>query len=65
MIYGGKKYEFTMFCAATFSVATVFFLIFFMFVMPPNQPEWTIWLAIVICLGIGSTAGNYVKTRAR
>jgi len=36
MIYGGKKFEFTMFVAATFSVGCVFFMIFFMFVMPPN-----------------------------
>jgi len=65
MIYGGKKFEFTMFVAATFSVGCVFFMIFFMFVMPPNQPEWTIWLCIVICMGLGSIAGNFVKQRAR
>jgi len=65
MIYGGKKYEFTMFVAATFAVGTVFFMLFFMFVMPPNSPEWTVWLCIVICLGIGSTAGNFAKRNAR
>ena len=65
MIYGGKKFEFTMFVAATFATGMVFFMIFFMFVMPPNSPEWTVWLLILICLGIGSTAGTFAKKNAR
>lgn len=65
MIYGGRKYEFTMFTAALFAVGLVTFMLFFMFVMPPNSPEWTIWLCIIICLFTGSSAGSFVKKRAR
>lgn len=55
-----------MFIAACFTVAFSFLGFFFMFVMPPDTEEWTVWLLLFFCFFfLGSVAGRYAKDHAK
>ncbi len=54
---GGKKYKSTMFLAGLGASMAVILGGLFVFLIPFNTPEWTVWVGIIVSLLVGSVVG--------
>jgi hypothetical protein len=47
------------------SFTAVALVILYGFVYPKNTAEWTVWLSLIVCLGMGSGPGYFTQRWAR
>jgi hypothetical protein len=65
MIFGGRYYKATMFIAAQFVITGLLMVLLFVAIMPSGTPEWSVWVSLLVALGIGSGVGFIAKRFSR
>lgn len=65
MLFGGRYYRSTMFIAAELAVAGVIMVLLFAAILPSGAPEWSVWLALLMSLGIGAGFGFAARKWSR
>jgi len=65
MFFGGRYYSATMFISAQISVCGLLMVLLFAAVMPAGTPEWSVWVAFLVSLGIGTGFGFAARKWSR
>lgn len=62
---GGRYYKATMILFGQISFTVVAMVSLFAWVYPNHAPEYTVWLSLIVCLGMGYGVGYLVQKYAR
>jgi hypothetical protein len=59
LMVGGKYHQQTLFLFGQLTFTAVAMVILYGYIYPKDSPEWTVWLSLIVCLGMGSGPGYF------